>query len=50
MFLERGLTEAQALGEGLRWSLRIIVGINLWLRHHYFIVCAHAARGRGETV
>jgi len=37
MFLERGLTEAQALGEGLRWSLRIIVGINLWSAAHYFI-------------
>ncbi|HXS88967.1 MAG TPA: MFS transporter [Steroidobacteraceae bacterium] len=37
MFLERGLTEAQALGAGLRWSLRIIVGINLWSAAHYFI-------------
>lgn len=37
MFLERGLTEAEALGEGLRWSLRIIVGVNLWSAAHYFI-------------
>ncbi len=37
MFLERGLTEAQALGEGLRWSLRIIVAVNLWSAAHYFI-------------
>ena len=37
MFLERGLTEAQALGAGLRWSLRIIVAVNLWSAAHYFI-------------
>jgi MFS family permease len=37
MFLERGLTEAEALGEGLRWSLRIIVVVNLWSAAHYFI-------------
>jgi MFS family permease len=37
MFLERGLTEAQALGEGLRWSLRIIVAVNLWSAAHYFV-------------
>jgi MFS family permease len=37
MFLERGLSEAQALGAGLRWSLRIIVAVNLWSAAHYFI-------------
>ena len=37
MFLERGLSEAAALGEGLRWSLRIIVAANLWSAAHYFI-------------
>jgi hypothetical protein len=37
MFLEKGLTEAQARGEGLRWSLRIIVAVNLWSAAHYFI-------------
>ena len=37
MFLERGLTEAEALGEGLRWSLRFIVAANLWSAAHYFI-------------
>jgi MFS family permease len=37
MFLERGLTADQALGEGLRWSLRIIVAVNLWSAAHYFI-------------
>jgi MFS family permease len=36
-FLERGLSEAEALGEGLRWSLRIIVAVNLWSAAHYFI-------------
>ena len=37
MFLERGLSEAAALGEGLRWSLRIVVTANLWSAAHYFI-------------
>jgi MFS family permease len=37
MFLERGLTADEALGEGLRWSLRIIVAVNLWSAAHYFI-------------
>ena len=37
MFLERGLSEAEALGEGLRWSLRIVVAANLWSAAHYFI-------------
>jgi MFS family permease len=37
LFMERGLTEAQARGEGLRWSLRIIVAVNLWSAAHYFI-------------
>jgi MFS family permease len=37
MFLERGLSEAAALGEGLRWSLRIVVAANLWSAAHYFI-------------
>jgi MFS family permease len=37
MFLERGLSEAEALGEGLRWSLRIVVTANLWSAAHYFI-------------
>jgi len=34
MFLERGLSEAEALGEGLRWSLRIIVAAKLWSAAH----------------
>jgi MFS family permease len=37
LFLERGLSEAEALGEGLRWALRIIVAVNLWSAAHYFI-------------
>jgi predicted MFS family arabinose efflux permease len=37
MFLERGLTEAEALGEGLRWALRSVVVVNLWSAAHYFI-------------
>lgn len=37
LFMERGLTEAQARGEGLRWSLRVIVAVNLWSAAHYFI-------------
>ena len=37
LFLERGLSEAQAYGEGLRWSLRVIVAVNLWSAAHYFI-------------
>jgi len=37
LFLERGLSEAEALGEGLRWSLRIVVAANLWSAAHYFI-------------
>lgn len=37
MFLERGLSGDEALGEGLRWSLRIIVAVNLWSAAHYFI-------------
>ena len=37
LFMERGLSEAQARGEGLRWSLRIIVAVNLWSAAHYFI-------------
>jgi len=37
MFLERGLSEAEALGEGLRWALRIVVAANLWSAAHYFI-------------
>ena len=37
MFMERGLSEADALGEGLRWSLRVIVVVNLWSAAHYFI-------------
>ena len=37
MFVERGLTEAEALGEGLRWALRVVVVVNLWSAAHYFI-------------
>ena len=37
VFLDRGLSEAEALGEGLRWSLRIVVVVNLWSAAHYFI-------------
>jgi MFS family permease len=37
LFLARGLGEAQALGQGLRWSLRFIVAVNLWSAAHYFI-------------
>jgi hypothetical protein len=37
MFQERGLSEAEALGEGLRWSLRVVVVVNLWSAAHYFI-------------
>jgi MFS family permease len=36
-FLESGMSEAQALGDGLRWSLRLIVVVNLWSAVHYFI-------------
>jgi MFS family permease len=37
LFLEQGMTKPQALGEGLRWALRIIVFVNLWSAVHYFI-------------
>jgi hypothetical protein len=37
MFLERGMSEAEALGQGLRWSLRVVVAVNLWSAAHYFI-------------
>ena len=36
MFLERGLDESAALAEGLRWSLRILIVVNLWSAFHYF--------------
>jgi MFS family permease len=36
-FMSRGLTEPEALAEGLRWSLRIMVCVNLWSAVHYFI-------------
>jgi MFS family permease len=36
-FLDRGMAEAEALGEGLRWSLRVIVAVNLWSAVHYFL-------------
>lgn len=37
VFLDRGMAEAEALGEGLRWSLRVIVAVNLWSAVHYFL-------------
>lgn len=36
-FLESGRTEAEAYGEGLRWSLRLVVVVNLWSAVHYFL-------------
>jgi hypothetical protein len=36
-FLDSGMSEAQARGEGLRWSLRLIVVVNLWSALHYFL-------------
>jgi MFS family permease len=36
-FLESGMTTADAQGQGLRWSLRLIVVVNLWSAVHYFI-------------
>ena len=36
-FLESGMTTADAQGQGLRWSLRLIVVVNLWSAAHYFI-------------
>jgi MFS family permease len=36
-FIDSGMSAAQADGEGLRWSLRIIVVVNLWSAVHYFI-------------
>ncbi len=45
--LESGQSETQALADGLRWSLRIVVIVNLWSAVHYFI----AARTlRAQTV
>jgi predicted MFS family arabinose efflux permease len=32
-----GMSEAQALADGLRWSLRLIVVVNLWSAVHYFL-------------
>jgi MFS family permease len=37
MFVSDGMGEAQALAEGLRWSLRIMVVVNLWSALHYFL-------------
>ena len=37
MFVSDGMSEAQALAEGLRWSLRIMVVVNLWSALHYFL-------------
>jgi predicted MFS family arabinose efflux permease len=37
LFVESGMSAAQADGEGLRWSLRIIVLVNLWSAVHYFL-------------
>jgi MFS family permease len=37
MFVGDGMSEAQALAEGLRWSLRIMVVVNLWSALHYFL-------------
>ncbi|HKU12780.1 MAG TPA: MFS transporter [Steroidobacteraceae bacterium] len=48
MFVERGLSEAEALGEGLRWALRIIVAVNLWSAMHYFIA-ARTLRAEAAT-
>lgn len=36
-FASRGMSEPQALAEGLRWSLRIMVVVNLWSAVHYFL-------------
>lgn len=36
-FVSRGMGEAQALAEGLRWSLRVMVVVNLWSAAHYFL-------------
>lgn len=36
-FVASGMSEAQALGDGLRWSLRLIVVVNLWSALHYFL-------------
>jgi MFS family permease len=35
-FVERGIPESAALAEGLRWSLRIVVLVNIWSAFHYF--------------
>lgn len=35
-FIERGVGESAALAEGLRWSLRILVFVNIWSAFHYF--------------
>ena len=36
-FVAGGMSEAEARAEGLRWSLRIMVVVNLWSAVHYFI-------------
>jgi MFS family permease len=36
-FVGDGMSEPAALAEGLRWSLRIMVVVNLWSAVHYFL-------------
>ena len=35
-FVERGAEEAQALADGLRWSLRIMTVVSLCAAYYYF--------------
>ncbi|MBB6093459.1 MFS family permease [Povalibacter uvarum] len=36
-YVAQGIPEAQALADGLRWSLRATVLVNLWAAVHYFL-------------
>lgn len=45
-FVAQGVPEAQALAQGLQWSLRILAVVNLWAAIHYFV----AARTLREEV
>jgi hypothetical protein len=36
-FVAQGVATKTALAEGLRWSIRVTVAINLWAALHYYL-------------
>lgn len=47
-FVSQGIAEKVALADGLRWSIRVTLLINLWAALHYFLA-AKTLRGDIET-